>query len=174
MSSPCALKAIGQLLSAAEEMLAIHGFKAGNYYQAVPKVETTDIRWPARWPPEDAFRFLPHEKNVRLLVVISVIMDDINNPESLEQPIVSAAWYKYKDESSEHNRNVGFSRNILKSERFPLDGKIKDISTEQITLPSEIEGGTLAYCKALAIPLVEIDTPEKIEEKIIAPLLESL
>ena len=168
------LKDIGQLLSTAEEMLAIHGFKAGNYYQAVSKKETADIRWPDWWLPQDAFRFLPYEKNVRLLVVISVIMDDINNPESLEQPIVSAAWYKYKDESSEYNWNVSFSRNILKSERFPLDGKIKDLSTEQITPPSEIEGGALAYCKALAIPLVEIDTPEKIEEKIITPLLESL
>ena len=168
------LKAIGQLLSTAEDMLAIHGFKAGNYYQAVSKIETADIRWPAWWLPEDAFRFLPYENNVRLLVVISVIMDDINNPESLEQPIVSAAWYKYRDESSEYNWNVGFSRNILKLKGLQFDGNMNDIPPEKITPPTEIEGGAIASCKALAVPLIDIVSPEKIEEKIITPLIESL
>ena len=168
------LKDIGQLLSTAEEMLAIHGFRAGNYYQAVSKVETADIRWPDWWLPEDAFRFLPYEKNVRLLVVLSVIMDDINNPESLKQPIVSAAWYKYKDESSEYNWNVGFSRNILKLEGLQFDGKMNDIPPEKITPPKEIKGGAIATCKALAVPLVEIVSPKDIEKKIITPLLASL
>ena len=168
------LKDIGQLLSTAEEMLAIHGFKAGNYYQAVSKIETADIRWPAWWLPEDAFRFLPYENNVRLLVVISVIMDDINNPESLEQPIVSAAWYKYRDESTEYNWNPSFARNILEIQPFKPDGRIIPIPLDRITPPKQIEGGAISSGKILGVPLVEIDNPKKIEERIITPLLESL
>ena len=113
---------IGRLLSTAEDMLKKQGYEtAGN--QAVDKVESADIRWPDWWFPQDAFRFL-HKDNARLLIVISVIMDDINNPASLKQPIVSAAWYKYKDESKKYNWNASFSRNILKLERFEPDGSM--------------------------------------------------
>lgn len=166
------LVAIGRLLSTAEDILKKQGYEtAGN--QAVDKVESADIRWPDWWFPQDAFRFL-HKDNARLLIVISVIMDDINKPGSLKQPIVSAAWYKYKDESKKYNWNAGFSRNILKLERFEPDGSMMPIPPDRITPPTRIEGGAIASCQAFAVPLVEIVSPKHIEERIIKPLLESI
>ena len=151
-------------------MLVKQGFEPANN-QAVSKEQTADIRWPEWWFPYDAFRLL-HKEDTRLLVVISVIMDE--EEVSFEQPIVSAAWYKYKEESIKYNWNVSFSRNILKLEQLELDGRMMLIPPARITPPRQIEGGAIASCEALAVPLVEINSPKDIEERIITPLLESL
>ena len=166
------LKDIGRLLSTAEDMLKNQDYEtAGN--QAVDKVESADIRWPDWWFPQDAFRFL-HKDNARLLVVISVIIDNIKNQDSLEQPIVSAAWYKYKEESIKYNWNPSFSRNVLELESFKPDGSMTPIPLDRITPPTQIKGGAISSCKVLAVPLVDIASPKDIKERIITPLLESL
>ena len=164
------LKDIGTLLTTAEGMLKKQGFETCSN-KAVDKDSTASIESPEWWLLYDAFRFLKHRDNIRLLVVISVIIDFGGNEVSPEQPIVSAAWYKYKEESSEHNWNYSFSRNILKLGQFEPDGRMIPIPPDRIT---HIEEGAIASCEALAVPLVKIVSPKDIEEKIITPLLESL
>ena len=164
---------IGRLLSTAEEMLKKQGFeRAGN--QAVDKNSSASIEKPEWWLLYDAFRFLKHKDNIRLMVVISVIIDFGDDEVSLEQPIVSAAWYKYKEESREYNWSLSFARNILKIQSFKPDGRIIPIPPDRITPPNQIKGGAISSCKILGVPLVDIASPKEIEERIITPLLKSL
>ena len=165
---------IGRLLSTAEEMLKKQGFERAGSNQAVDKNSSASIERPEWWLLYDAFIFLTHRDNIRLMVVISVIIDFGDDEVSLEQPIVSAAWYKYKEESTKHNWNLSFARNILKIQSFEPDGRMIPIPLDRITPSKQIEGGAISSGSILGVPLVEIDSPKKIEERIITPLLESL
>ena len=163
------LKNIGQLLSTSGAMLEKHGYKiTGNVaYSGTSK----SIEYPNYWFPQDAFRFFKHRKNGIILIVISVILDDVDNPDSLEQPLVSAAWFKYGKEVGDH-WSYKLSRIILSLQEYSLEGKMIDI-------PPEIAGEfstsvEISSSQALAVPLVSIRSERDIEEKIISPLVESL
>ena len=167
------LEDIGKLLSTAEEMLEKQGFQTVDGNQAMDQRGRADIRSPSRWLPQDAFRFLTHEKNKRLLVVISVIMDDIGRPDSLDQPIVSAAWLECTNGAND--RRDELSRIILILKPSERDERMIDIPLEQIkNIPRNPIEGDILSSQALAVPLIDIVNPEKIEEKIITPLMESL
>ena len=159
------LENVGKLLSTAEAMMKKHGYKS--YGNTACSGGSNSIDWPNYWVPQDAFRFLTH-KNGRILVVIAAILDDIKNSDSLEQPLVSAAWFKYRKE-------VGawewyFSRIILSVPNYRRDGKMMDVPPE-----TEIIGSyKILSSQALAVPLVNIQSERDIEEKIISPLVESL
>ena len=159
------LENIGKLLSTAEAMLEKLGYEIHSNRACVGG--SNSIEWPNYWIPQDAFRYLTH-KNGRILVVISAILDDIENPDSLEQPLVSAAWFKYRKEVGDWKWN--FSRIILSLQEYSLEGKMMDIPLE-----TEIMGEyKILSSQALAVPLVEIQSERDIEEKIITPLVESI
>ena len=159
------LENIGKLLSTAGAMLEKHGYELwGN---TACSGGSNSIEYPNYWIPQDAFSYLTH-KNGRILVVISVILDDLGNPDSLEQPLVSAAWFKYRKEVEDWKWN--FSRIILSVQDYSLDGKMMDVPLE-----TEIMGKyKILSSQALAVPLVEIQSERDIAEKIITPLVESL
>ena len=159
------LENVGKLLSTAEAMLEKYGYE--KWDNTACSGGSKSIEWPNYWFPQDAFRFLTH-KNGRILVVISAILDDIDNPDSLEQPLVSTAWFKYRKEVGDWKWK--FSRIILSAQEYSLDGKMMDIPPE-----TEIMGEyKILSSQALAVPLVKIQSEHDIKEKIISPLVESL
>lgn len=160
------LENVGKLLSTAGAMLEKHGYEI--YSNKAYVGSSTSIEWPDYWFPQDAFRFLTHKKG-RILVVISAILDDRHNPDSLEQPLVSAAWFKYGKEVGD-NWEWDFSRIILSVQEYSLDGKMMDVPPET----EIIDEYKILSSQALAVPLVEIQSEGDIEEKIITPLVESL
>ena len=167
------LEDIGKLLSTAEEMLEKQGFQRIDGSQAVDQRGRADIGRPGRWFPQDAFRFLTHEKNKRLLVVISVIMDDIDRPDSLDQPIVSAAWLECTNGAND--RRDELSRIIFILEPPKRDESMIEIPPEEIKkFPRNQIKGDILSSQALAVPLIDIVGPKEIKEKIITPLMESL
>ncbi len=169
------LENVGKLLSTAGDMLEKHGYETGNKTgknKACGGVSTS-IKRPNYWILQDAFRFLTH-KNGRILVVISVILDDIENPDALEQPLVSAAWFKYGKEVGDWEWE--FSRIILSVQEYSLDGKMMDVppDTEIIVAEQIIADYKILSSRVLAVPLVDIQSERDIEEKIITPLVQSL
>ena len=165
------LENVSKLLSTAGDMLEKHGYETGNKTgnnKACGGVSTS-IKKPNKWILEDAFRFLTH-KNGHILVVISAILDDIENPDALEQPLVSAAWFKYGKEVELEDWKWSFSRIILSVQEYSLDGKIMDVPPET----EIIAGYKILSSQALAVPLVDIQSERDIEEKIITPLVQSL
>ena len=159
------LENVGKLLSTAGAMLEKHGYEI--YSNTASVGVSNSIEWPKKWIPRDAFRFFTHN-NGRILVVISVILDDIEYPNSLGQPLVSAAWFKYRKEVGDWKWK--FSRIILNGQEYSLDGKMMDVPPE-----TEIMGEyKILSSQALAVPLVDIQSERDIEEKIISPLVESL
>ena len=160
---------IGQLLSTARAMLETHGYEIAS--TTAWSNSSTHISYPGYWCPQDAFIFFKLRKNGHILVFISVILDDMNNPDALEQPLVSAAWFKYGKEVGK-NLSYNLSRIILSLQEYSLDGKMMHI-------PPEITGKfstsvEILSSQALAVPLVDIQSERDIEEKIISPLVESL
>ena len=159
------LENVGKLLSTAAAMLEKHDYKI--YSNKAFVGGSTSIEWPRYWIPQDAFRYLTH-KNGRILVVISVILDDLDNPDSLEQPLVSAAWFKFRKEVGDWEWY--FSRIVLSLQEYSLDGKMMEVPPE-----TEIIGEyKILSSQALAVPLLEIQSERDIAEKIITPLVESL
>ena len=171
---------IGQLLSTAEEMLNKRGYITANDKTAVAP-EAVSIEKPQKWLPQVVFRFLKHKENKHILVVISVNIDDLNEPESFAQPIVSAIWFDYgegnevkKGSEQKATKNTWiykFSRIILRLKNPSLEGKMIDIFPELIKY---FEDYGILSSQALAVPLVDIRSEHDIKEKIIKPLIESL
>ena len=159
------LENIGKLLSTAGAMLEKYSYETWNNTACVGV--SSSIERPNYWILQDAFRFLTH-KNGHILVVISAILDDIENPDSLEQPLVSAAWFKYRKEVGDWEWY--FSRIILSVPEYRLDGKMMDVPPEA----EIISGYKILSSQALAVPLVEIQSERDVKEKIISPLVESL
>ena len=161
------LENVGKLLSTAGAMLEKHGYEI--YSNTASVGVSNSIEWPKKWIPRDAFRFFTHN-NGRILVVISVILDDLGNPDSLKQPLVSAAWFKYRNRKEAEYWGWNFSRIILSVQEYSLDGKMMDVPPE-----TEIMGEyKILSSQALAVPLVDIQSERDIEEKIIYPLVESV
>lgn len=159
---------VGELLSTAEAMMTNHGYEScGN---TACSGGSNSIDWPNYWVPQDAFRFLAH-KNGRILIVISAILDDIDSPDSLEQPLVSAAWFKYGKKVG-NKWSYDLSRIILSVQEYSLDGEMNTIPTE---ITSEFSSSVeISSSQALAVPLVNIQSERDIEGQIISPLVESL
>ena len=160
---------IGQLLSTAGAMLEKHGYKIdGN---TACEGVSRSIGWPGYWFPQDAFRFLKHRENDHILVVVSVIMDDLENPNSIDQPIISAAWFNYGEKVG-GNWSYKLSRIILSLQQFSLEGKMVDISPESLKdFSNSLE---ILSSQVLAVPLVDIQSEHDIEEKVVKPLIESI
>ena len=159
------LENIGKLLSTAGAMLEKRGYEI--YSNTASVGVSNSIERPNYWILRDAFRFLTH-KNGRILVVISVILDDLDNPDSLEQPLVSAAWFKYSKEVGDWEWH--FSRIILCVQEYSLDGRMMEVPPET----EIISGYKILSSQALAVPLLEIQSERDIAEKIITPLVESI
>ena len=172
------LEDIGRLLSKAEIMMLNHG------YEAVPDNTAlvgagASIKKPEQWLLQDAFRFFRHKKNKHILAVVSVIIDDLHEPSSICQPIVSALWFNYENEvkkkpEQKESKNAWmykFSRTMLKLEKPDLGGKMIDIFPE---LEEYFGKSGILASQALAVPLVDFQSERDIEKKIITPLVESL
>ena len=176
------LENIGKLLSTTEALLNKLGYKIA-YDRTAIVVEAISIDKPQKWLPQVVFRFLQHKENSHILVCISVIIDDLTEPELFEQPMISVLWCDYgkgnvikkgEERSSKISRNTWiykFSKLILRVKSTNLEGPMNDIFPELKDYFDEF--GILAS-QALAVPLVDIQTERDIEEKIISPLVESL
>ena len=161
---------IGQLLSTAGAMLEQHGYRniAGN---TACSGGSYSIESPNYWFPRNAFRFLTHEQNDHILVVISVILDDLDSLCALKQPIVTAAWFYY-GEAFGNRWDYDLSRIIL-------DFYTENMEGEMIDTPPEITRKfsptpEILSSKTLAVPLIAIQSERNIEEKIISRLVTSL
>ena len=176
------LKDIALLLLCAEAILNSRGYKAygGNTKVAID-VRSIDssANKSETWLPQDAFRFFIHKEKSNILVVISVILDDLYKPDSFIQPIVSAAWFDCgKGNTVGNNWGYVLSRAILCLQNFSLDGKMTEIPPDLIEDYKRLYNHSFSLevvsSQALAVPLVDIRTERDIEEKIIKPLVESL
>ena len=161
------LENVSNLLSTAGDMLEKHGYETCSNTACIGVSST--IKRPNYWILEDAFRFFTL-KNGHILVVISAILDDIENPDALVQPLVSAVWFKYGKEVEVEDWKWNFSRIILSVQEYSLDGKIMDVPPET----EIIADYKILSSQALAVPLVDIQSERDIEEKIITPLVQSL
>ena len=164
------LKNICQLLSTAGAILEKHGYKIfGDKACAV--VESTSIVNPNYWVPQDAFMFLTHRENKHIMLIVSVIMDDLDNPNSIDQPFVSAVWFN-SGKKVGGNWSYKLSRIILSLQQFSMEGKLIDISPE--IFKNFSNSLDILSSKALAVPLVDIQTEHDISVKIVKPLVESI
>lgn len=179
------LKDIGRLLSTIEEKLI------ELEYEAVPDKTacaggSASIEYPDYWFPHEAFRFFKHKNYNHILAVISVIIEDLGEPDSFTQPILSAIWFDYgqgnevkvkpvqKPAKNARARNAWmykFSRSILDLKQPDLGGNMIDIFPE---LDEKFEKFGILSSQALALPLVDIQSGRDIDEKIIRPLINSL
>ncbi len=176
------LEDIGKLLSTTEASLNKLGYKTALDKTAIV-VEAISIEKPQKWLPQAVFRFLQHKENEHILVGISVIIDDLNEPESFEQPMISVLWFDYGKgnvikKGEERNSKIDGNTWVYKFSKLILDLKNTNLEDKMTDIFPELEEylgkfGILAS-QALAVPLVNIRSERNIEEKIISPLVVSL
>lgn len=132
---------------------------------------STSMEYPRRWVPESVHRFLKHAEHKGLLAFVSVVLENLDQPSLLEEPLVSAGWIDFGD-SVPSWWYPDMSRWHLYNFKGSSDG------TANVFTPNEKFGRKareeVHRACTLGVPLVAISNADALEERIIRPLLASL
>ncbi len=161
---------IGLLLRSGEE----HMKKAGwtPYNSVAMAGGSRNVSSPAYWMPQDVFRFFLHKEEIHVLSFISVIVDDINDPNSMDEPFVSAGWIEFEDgEKVGNSWSYDYSRIVLNAEKRTTIGEIMEVPTDSIKSRSDRK---IKRARALAIPLVSITDVASVETMITEILIKDI
>ena len=138
---------------------------------------------PIRWFPELFYRYYTKEEYFNKLLYVAVILDNrtdsqVYTPEGkdkFEEPILTAGYFDYGDEKvvegsvwkSEYCKGHFFTDDSC------YDGTIYSVRPEKMKYFAEMSDKSLVKrkLKSLALPLVDINNPAKIEKSVIQPLL---
>lgn len=162
-------KEIGLLLQTAETQLGSHGWIMAN--RAAAAGGSTSIDFPAKWVPESVHRFMKHERRERLLSFVSVILENLDQPDRLDEPLVTAGWIDF-GQTGESLWYPELSRWHLYNPNRSDDGISREFQPGNEFSAKAREN---VHCACtLAVPLVNIIHADALENLVIHPFLASL
>ena len=132
---------------------------------------STSIDYPRKWVPESVHRFLRHSEHKGLLAFVSVVLENLEQPSLLEEPLVTAGWIDFGDSVPDW-WYPDISRWHLYNPKRSNDGTA-NVFTPNENFARKAREEVLRAC-TLGAPLVAITNAEALEERIIRPLLASL
>jgi len=123
-----------------------------------------------RWMPHYAYRFYQRKDRVDTLLFLAVILDAPEIPELVNEPFITAGWFRYEANVNEKDRDWEwwYCQAILENDQPAIDGTLVDITIEAF------KKNRIIGCKALALPLIDIQDVDSLEKCILQPVLEKL
>lgn len=146
-------------------------------WETVASIATADtsalLGYAEWWMPHYAFRFLTNPGHPGKMAFITVILDHIEDPDAVEEPIVSAGWMKFdKDKPTKDDIYYWYAKIHLW-----VDGR-KDNGTWTTATPDSLPSdlGTMPFREfnSFAIPLMDAQTSDDLVQKIVQPLLDGI
>jgi hypothetical protein len=169
---------VAKMLKAADGMMEDGGWTpTGN--RAVSYTSRV-IGDPDRWLPTEFFRYYEHEDHTDLLPFVSVLLHDPEpeNETVVVEALISGGYVKFEDGSEHALKDWDW---VCRSHLFmeDEDGNRKDDGAHYSVNPqkeawSEKEWIGAVKVNTFAHPLDDIESTEKLSEKIVQPLLDML
>jgi hypothetical protein len=154
------------LLRSADEPFKKYGWLP---VQKNANVATTDnsaaVYAPERWMPYYAFRYFESKDRPHAFAYVSVLLDDLDNPDRLSEPLGSAGIVQHGEGG--HGWSYWYARAALFVPGVPQDGRRVEVDVK----PFDRE--FVAKAEVLALPLVEVPDAQAVATKLLAPLFGS-
>jgi len=130
---------------------------------------STSINEPHKWMPSYACRFYENDDRSDVVLFVSVIMDNLDNPDAIKEPLVSAGYISYEKQVTgwEWWYSAVASWIEIVSNGEPQELKPAHLPNAKETYG--VKGG-----KVLARPLVAVKKAEELETLVLKPLLSQM
>lgn len=162
---------LAALLSGADRYMGNHGWGPQGLNYVFANLSYT-LSAPQKWMLQDLFRFYRSVDVKHILSFVSVILDDVDNPTNLTEPLVTAGWFDYGVGNDVSAMSVGFNYSLarwhLKVSGRTDDGKIVPFSKGDDPKTEFVRGSTFG------LPLLSIGDTGSLEEKVMKPLVANL
>jgi len=158
---------IALLLATADTLMEEAGWDT--YGNTAVRWGSTRLQASDSWLPQDAFRFYKHSTQTHLLAFVSVILDDIDQLDLVQEPLVCAGWY-----DCGHGEEIGdqweyfYCRQHLCVPGRRDDGSLISIDPRQAYPDQKHRAQKVT---TFALPLVGIASAEDLHTQIIEPLV---
>jgi len=161
---------IGLLLGSADNLIEKHSWKrTGNLVYGRMSYTLSE---PQKWLQQDIFRLYRSEHSKNVLMSVTVILDDIENPSRVTEPLLTAGCFDYPSEKELGIQLQHFNYSLPRW-HLNMPGRIDDgtIITAEYN-PTQISG--FVKVATLGVPLVSIETTTILEQRVILPLITEL
>ena len=165
---------VAKLLQAATSIVAEGGWVIPGRASACGSGGSKAIYSARYWMPEDAFQFYRNESNTTLLAYVSVVFDDVKNPENVPEPFASAGWLQFASggPGSQGEYQYPWCRLAMTaSSELHLDGQWREVDAKAIDPKGYYP---VERARTMACPLLSIGNEEELKTLIVEPLLDDL
>ncbi|MCH7535860.1 MAG: hypothetical protein IH948_09005 [Bacteroidetes bacterium] len=128
------------------------------------------LHTPKQWLPYEIFRFYKNDEYKNLLICISVILDDLEGKYSIKEPLICGSIFDYLSGNDVGDSwETWYARWHLSSPTRKDDGTFTEFDPNK-NLHDE-KSHKVMHISTMALPLVNISDANKLEERIINPLI---
>ena len=161
-------ESISLLLKSAEEELNTMGWKADR--SLAMGGSSNAIYGFRQWAPHYVFRFLPADTKPKQLLFISVILDDVDDPNAVTEPILGMGWFRYAQGAEKTDRRWRHAKQLPLLVK-PL-GELPATEWQVLKLEdvADAEACGIAEAKVFAVPLVSVTNSDQLLDQFIRPL----
>lgn len=163
---------VALLLRTADGPLENAGWKPCS--KKAPNTATSDgsasINEPHKWMPHYTCRFYENDKRPDIALFISVIMDNLQDPRLVTEPLVSAGYLRYDAEVT--NWEWWYCTVASWSPEIVPDGVPHEL--KPVHLPKAEETYGVKGGKVLARPLVDVENGDKLKALVVDKLLKEM
>jgi hypothetical protein len=152
---------VAKLLTTAREFLENAGWKSRTT-QAISV--STSLNIPENWVPQDAFWFAFNGRYPKHLLVVSVLIDSVETPDSFTLPVVMSGYVRFA-QPVRANWSFRWARLCEKV------GSIADGEFREMPLAAFDRAGDVEQAEIAVRPLVSITSSELLEGLVLKPLL---
>jgi hypothetical protein len=158
---------IGLLLGSADNLIEKHSWKPTG--SLVYGGMSYTLSEPQKWLQQDIFRLYRSEHSKNVLMFVTVIVDDIEKPSRVTEPLLTAGCFNYPSEKELGIQLQHFNYSLPRG-HLNMPGRIDDgtiITAEHNPTPTS----GFVTATTIGMPLLSIENTTALEQRIINPLI---
>ncbi len=162
---------VSRLIEGAAPLMEKRGWTSGSSWASTATAENSGASYlPKLWMPHYAFRFFENDKAPDIAAFICVVMDNLDDPDKIDEPWITGGYIKYASEVTEWE--WWYAKVASWAPGFAPDGKLCEFQASALPRAEEVHsviGGAV-----LGLPLVEVEDVAALEEKVVEPLVKAI
>ena len=155
---------IALLLRTAEEQMGSQGWRPSE--PSCMRDTSSNLKTPWKWMPTHVFLFMTNPECRGVLAFVTVILDDPNHLDHVEQPLVSAGWLERPDGKLEGKAEYAYCHCHLRMPGRTDDGRVVTASADELR-----DVGQFTRATTLAVPLMSLHNVDDLNSRVVKPLM---
>lgn len=168
---------LADLLGSADKLMATDGWELATSSNVAYANPSSSLEKPAKWFPQEVFRFYRNTDNPRALAMVSVLLDSDRKGEyQLVEPLVCGGWFEFATQAPfPASDRWWWSRFHAYMPERRDDGSLNTVSPKT-AWPAEYREDWYPFEKVttIGLPLVGLTDTGSLDGRIVKPLLRAL